>query len=225
MTTTVSSDAPAAVRHAIDLACDRIAPTWPLDRFIAVNPYWGWRQASIGEAAARLGALAGTALTMPRAWFREEWAAGRLADHHLAAAASALGDPSLVAAARQLLEAVREPETPAVTRLPLVTDIIDAVPGSGPVPGRTWSDLVAHQIGQHCAAHFDEWQATWSPDPAHEHDLYGAWRTDPSVTHGFRWQRGSSWAREQLDSLPDSSISSIAFVVRDLGIAEDACES
>ena len=225
MTTTVSSDAPAAVRHAIDLACDRIAPTWPLDRFIAVNPYWGWRQASIGEAAARLGALAGTALTMPRAWFREEWAAGRLADHHLAAAASALGDPSLVAAARQLLEAVREPETPAVTRLPLVTDIVDAVPGSGPVPGRTWSDLVAHQIGQHCAAHFDEWQATWSPDPAHEHDLYGAWRTDPSVTHGFRWQRGSSWAREQLDSLPDSSISSIAFVVRDLGIAEDACEA
>ena len=27
------------VQAAIDAACARIAPTWPLDRFIAVNPY------------------------------------------------------------------------------------------------------------------------------------------------------------------------------------------
>ena len=49
-------------------ACARIAPTWPLDRFIAVNPYWGWRATPIADAAARLGVLAGTSLTMPPAW-------------------------------------------------------------------------------------------------------------------------------------------------------------
>ena len=68
-------------------ACERIASTWPLDQFIAVNPYWGWRSSHIADAAARLGVLAGTSLTMPRSWFREEWRAGRLAEHHLHAAA------------------------------------------------------------------------------------------------------------------------------------------
>lgn len=95
MTTTITPKTPLAIRDAIDGACDRIALTWPLDRFIAVNPYWGWRRSPITEVATRLGALAGTALTMPRAWFREEWVAGRLGDHHLDAAASALGDPGL----------------------------------------------------------------------------------------------------------------------------------
>ncbi len=61
------------VRDAIDVACDRIAPTWPLDQFIAVNPYRGWVQRPIAEAAAQLGALAGTSLTMPRTWFRSQW--------------------------------------------------------------------------------------------------------------------------------------------------------
>jgi uncharacterized protein len=88
--TATAAEATASLRRAIDGACDRVAPTWPLDRFIAVNPYWGWRGLPIADAAARLGALAGTALTMPWAWFREEWAAGRLADHHLDSAASAL---------------------------------------------------------------------------------------------------------------------------------------
>ena len=31
----------AELPSAIDHACARIAPTWPLDRFIAVNPYCG----------------------------------------------------------------------------------------------------------------------------------------------------------------------------------------
>ena len=222
MTTTITPRTPLAIRDAIDGACDRIAPTWPLDRFIAVNPYWGWRRSPITEAAARLGALAGTALTMPRAWFREEWVAGRLGDHHLDAAASALGDPGLAQFARELLEAWQEPETPALTRLPLVSDIVDSSPVPGPVPGRTWSDLVAHQIGQHCAAYFDEWQAVWAPE--HEHGLFEAWRADPAVTHGLRWRRGRPWARELLDSLPASSADSIEFVVGDLGIVDDACE-
>ena len=60
-----------AFGRAVGDACSRIAPTWPLDQFIAVNPYWGWRSASIAGAAARLTALAGTTLTMPRSWFLE----------------------------------------------------------------------------------------------------------------------------------------------------------
>jgi len=223
MPSSIAAEATAELHQAIDGACDRVAPTWPLDRFIAVNPYWGWRQSPITEAAARLGALAGTALTMPLAWFREESAAGRLADRHIDGAASALGHGELATVARQLLAADQEPETLALTRLPLVTDLVDSDAESEPVPGRSWSDLVAHQIGQHCASHFDVWQATWAPDQ--DTGLFAAWQANPSVTHGFRWRRGSAWAREQLDLLPASAADAIAVVVRDLGIADAARET
>jgi len=224
MTSAAATDheAACALRCAVDSACDRVAPTWPLDRFIAVNPYWGWRGSPVADAAARLGALAGTALPMPQAWFREEWAAGRLADHHLDAAASAVGEPGLADVARKVLSAQPALEQPALTRMPLITDIVDSSSVPGPVPGRTWTDLVAHQIGQHCAAQFDEWQAIWAPDQ--KRALFDAWRGNPSVTHGFRWRRGSAWAREQLDSLPDSPVDAIAAALHDLGVADGAHE-
>mgnify|MGYP000965499287 CR=1 FL=1 len=62
--------APSDLRDAIARACARIAPAWPLDRQIAVDPYWGWIDRPIGEAAATLTALTGRGLTMPRRWYR-----------------------------------------------------------------------------------------------------------------------------------------------------------
>ena len=43
-----------ALTQDIDLACARIAPTWPLDQFNAVNPYWGWVDQPMPQAAAAL---------------------------------------------------------------------------------------------------------------------------------------------------------------------------
>lgn len=51
-----------ALADAVAQACDRIAPSWPLDRFIAVNPHWGWIDRPIEEAAAAVGVLAGMRL-------------------------------------------------------------------------------------------------------------------------------------------------------------------
>ena len=76
----------AAIASDIGLACSRIAPTWPLDQFIAVNPYWGWVDQPMPRAAALLEVLGGTRLTMPRSWFAAQWQAGHLQRPHLQAA-------------------------------------------------------------------------------------------------------------------------------------------
>ena len=205
----------------IATACGRIAPTWPLDRFIAVNPYWGWRMLPAPEAAARLGVLAGTRLTMPRSWFRDESAAGRLDPRHVRAAAAASGRPELAERALAVLHPTDELPHPPLHRLALVTDLRDVE--AGPVPGRSWTELVVHEIGQHCAAHFDDWQASWAPDGRSE--LFGTWRVDPSVTHGFRWRHGRRWTRSRLDALPDTARGAIATMLDDLGIHPSARSS
>lgn len=205
---------PIDVSTAIAAACDRIAPTWPLDQFIAVNPYWGWRSTPITAASALLGTLAGTALTMPRSWYRDERLAGRLSVDHLASAAIDLGDPTLADRAMTLLDADPAAPQPPIQRMALITDLRDQ--GVGPIRGQTWTDLAVHQISQHCASHFDQWQATWEPDRSTR--LFGAWRVDPSVTHGFGWARGRSWARSHLGSLPESPPEAIATMLTDLNV-------
>ena len=164
---------------AVAAACDRIAPTWPLDQFIAVNPYWGWRSMHITDAAARLATLSGTQLTM----------------------FGGAGAPN--------------------TRMPLATDVRDR--HDAPLPGRTWTDHVVHQIGQHCASHFDEWQRTWRP--VHEEGLFAAWRRLPVMAHGARWHRGNAWVAATVVALPDDPDEAITAMLDTLGIPTDGREA
>ena len=43
-----------ALIQAAARACDRIAPSWPLDRFIAVNPFWSRTERPFPEVAGQL---------------------------------------------------------------------------------------------------------------------------------------------------------------------------
>ncbi len=219
ITSTPDSASTALIGH-IAAACDRIAPTWPLDQFIAVNPYWGWRASPAPHTAAMLGALAGTSLTMPRAWFREEHAAGRLTAGQLHAVAAAIGDPALAATA---LEALNAPaaETAPLSRMALATDVRDL--GRAPRPGQTWGDLVTHQISQHCAAHFDRWQGSWHPE--HAVDLFAGWRIQLSATHGVKWHHGAAWARAQITTLPAEPAAAISMMLRELTIPDEGHEA
>ena len=204
------------VRH-INTACARIAPTWPLDQFIAVNPYWGWLNQPIEAVGGALGSLAGSRLMLPRSWFQAEWAAGRLTHAHLCAAAEHAGLPhedegegaaqadALVRELVVVLEDVRVAE-PESKRLPLVTDLRDAV--APPRPGLSWAELVTHQVSQHCAAYFDEQQAAWGMDP--EAGLYGTWRQQLVLDHGLPWQKGRADLVAQVSELPTDARASIA---------------
>jgi uncharacterized protein YbcC (UPF0753/DUF2309 family) len=170
-------DRTRSIAAAIDAATARIVPAWPLDRLIAVNPYEGHADKPIAEAQARLRRLGGTSLTMPRTWYREEWLAGRLTCADLQAAierwqdevgssagnGAAVQPPRAEALLDALLDALERAgmdDTPATSpRLPLATTL-----AAGPcLPGQPvcWTDLVVHQVSQHCAAWFDDGQSAW----------------------------------------------------------------
>ena len=102
----VKSSADLAIDSAVEVACRLIAPTWPLDRFIAVNPYWGWVDRPIEEAAAQLKQLSGSRMHMPRAFYREAWKTQAFQSEHLAQAMAEVGvpeNPSAVIAALDMM--------------------------------------------------------------------------------------------------------------------------
>lgn len=208
-----------ALAQDIDRACACIAPTWPLDQFIAVNPYWGWVDKPMPQAAAALEALGGTRLTMPRNWFAAQWQAGHLQRQHLQAAAErAAGDTAAAGRVEQevnaLVAALEAPTAPSLHRLPLITDLRDA--GVPPRPGVSWAEMVTHQVSQHCAAFFDTQQASWGMPPSA--GLWGTWRQQLAADHGLPWHHGHAALAQRLAALPGDARAVIAQALAGLGM-------
>jgi uncharacterized protein len=154
--------------EAVQRACARIAPTWPLDRFIAVNPFWGMIDWPLPDVAARLQALSGSRLLMPRAWYRQAYRERRLRDEHLQAALDTSESNLSLADLCALLE--QDESVPSVRAR--VVDIADAERDL--VHEVSWRDFVAQSVSQFCAAYFDDGQAQLNPRRAG--GLYACWR-------------------------------------------------
>jgi uncharacterized protein YbcC (UPF0753/DUF2309 family) len=57
----------------LQVACQKIAPSWPLDNWIAVNPWWRMHDQPLTEVSAKLKVLAGAKCTMPKSYFLSRW--------------------------------------------------------------------------------------------------------------------------------------------------------
>ena len=69
-----------ALHNIARQACERIAPSWPLDQMIAVNPLWERRDQLWATVAEQLWRRAGSRLTLTAADYRQAWQDGRIAE-------------------------------------------------------------------------------------------------------------------------------------------------
>jgi uncharacterized protein len=206
----VSSPAPCDAD--IERACARIAPQWPLDRLIAVNPWWGWLDRPFPEAAARLSAAMGSRLLMPRAWYRAQWQAGRFDIGHVR---TALAHGSANGSADDVVAGLATDDAPPRRRA-LVTDIADATRDT--VRHMRWSDFVVHHVSQLCASYFDAGQAQLKPDCGR--GLYATWRDHAGRDLSPALLMGDTSIRVSARKLPTDPRATIAEAVEALGIPE-----
>ena len=209
----------ASVRAHVDAACGRIAPSWPLDRSIAVNPWWGFVDRPIATAAAELAASAGARTLMPRAYFRQAFEQRRFERGHVARAIAAAGADTTADA---VIERLTAAEARCIAKLPLVADLADAGRDLRVAPA--WRDFVTHQTSQHCAAYFDRWQATWSARPASHHDasLYATWRRQVVHEHASRLLFGDRSFTARARRLPETPLAMIEHALRAFDLPEAA---
>jgi len=156
------------LEEMLQRVCARVAPTWPLDRFIAVNPFWGLVDTRLPEVAAKLQSLSGAQLLMPRAWYRQAYREGRLRDGHLQAALETSDSTLSLTSLRALLEQ----DEPTLSTRARVVDVVDA--GRDLIHEMSWRSFVTHSVSQFCAAYFDDGQAQLGP--ARDGGLYPNWR-------------------------------------------------
>ena len=207
---------PCTLRPQIDAACARIAPTWPLDRFIAVNPYWGHLERPITSAAAHIAALAGSPMLMPRGWYREQWQAGKVSKADLQAAIDAAGAACTL---DELLSHLNAP-TALPARLPLAPDLVDAHRDTS--HHMSWRDYITHHVSQGCAAYFDQSQAAWGPQ--REGGLYASWRRQSEHDFGPAMLMGYHGFSRRLRQLPADPVALIEAAASALRLPAKACE-
>jgi len=159
----------AAVRRAaLEAACRTVAPAWPIDRQVAVSPYWGYRALRFDVAAERLRRLCGAPLTLARAEYRHAWQQGQIQPAHLE---QALREQSAVPNVQAAVRGLEQPAG-AARGLPLLSDQLDCDPRRG--GGAPWRLRITQQISEFCAAYFDGQQADWRPQRLPE--LFAGWR-------------------------------------------------
>jgi len=184
----------AALQQAVDRACGTIAPTWPLDRFIAVNPFWPRIDKPLPRVAGELAALSGARLLMPRSWYAEEWRAGRLRSEHveeaIAETGAAVTEDDLIASFW-----IQEPRS---SRRPLVVDVLETLRKRE--HEQSWREFVMERISRFCASYFDDGQAQVST--VHKGGLYASWRLQARRDRMPSLFMGLGNYRKTLDALP-----------------------
>lgn len=166
-TTPVTTLQSSVLAEAADKAARAIPPVWPLASSVAVNPYLGQTGEDLAHVSARLARVAGTPVTMPRSYYVDRIASGKITDEDLAAAL-ALQPPALRPASVAALKAAAREPAAAAKALPNVAAL------AAKVSGTDWPRLVSERIGAWACAYFDEGQALWSAPRAKS--ALAAWR-------------------------------------------------
>ncbi len=204
---------PTVLNRQIDEACGRIAPLWPLKHFIAVNPFFGLRDQTFQEASDTLTRIVDSNLYMPRAYYREQLASGRISLDDLDQAIARCGSSmDAVTVERILNEKAPQPKMGMVP----VSEVLERVDGG------LWSSFVTERISMHCAAYFDLGQAIVSM-PWRDKSLYESWLLAAAIDRSPAMM-GLSRFRADAANLPREPRAAIALAVVQLGIPEAAVE-
>ena len=203
-----------SVLAAAERACARIAPAWPLDQLIAVNPLWGWRDRPLADASARLAAFGRTRCLMPHAYYAGLWG-GTIARRHLEEAAAELGvDDDVAGLLRHLEGAAFE------SAWHNVTDLADgAVRTRG--SRMPWGDEVVAQISQFCGATFQRGGALATGSGGQLH-LYRSWLDVTRHDHGIAVLMGEPRLPRYFAELPADHEALLVQAFDELGIDADA---
>ncbi len=204
----------AILDMTIDSACQAIAPLWPLDRFIAVNPFHGWRETPFPEAATKLGRLCGASLFMPPSYYQEAVDRGLIQNCHLEAAASELGTTLSAEECRRELDSIPQDAKPR----PMLSGVLDSQRDLLHEPA--WEDVIVRQISRFCAAWFDESSSDWRLHKGA--GLYADWRDAIRHEHGINLLMHDNDIIKRAEHLPDNHRDLIGDLQEELELNGDA---
>lgn len=212
-----SSEFRQQVAQACEAACQTIAPAWPLDQAIAVNPHWHRIHLTVREVAARMAVLGGIQVFPTRESQRHAWEQKRIREADLYTAIRDIPAAKHRALTLDFCISALE-QAPKIAQLPLLIDVLDDAEDRH--SRLSWREAITHQVSQTCAAYFDHHQAQWQPERSA--GLYAFWRE--TITHdpGIGTLMGLPQLGRALHLLPANHADAEVWVMQHLGLPREA---
>jgi uncharacterized protein YbcC (UPF0753/DUF2309 family) len=190
-------------------ACKKIAPVWPLENFVAVNPYLGFTNKKFENVAQELAAVGGVQMTLDTSFYLQKLKEGKITDQDLAQVLSKKGKKTDVNKFIKTLE--KNPDSIEVPgTIALVADV------AAEVTNKDWSRFATSRISLWAASYFDNGQAIWSAANQSD-DLFFAWKTEAQIDRTPELM-GLKGFRKTVKSLPDHPIEATQVALKRLGI-------
>lgn len=191
----------------------RIAPTWPLDQLIAVNPFWGMRDLPFDAVVNKMSALAQVRMLMPVAFYLEKWQQEAISEQALQQSAAHY---AVDRSTNALLNWLKKSHCGELPHWHTLADLLDRYRSEHKMP---WQEENSHQISQFCAAHYQQVQPILKQTQGEDRlCLYRHWHETVSRDLGISIVMGESGLVDYFKALPTSPESLIALAVDTLEI-------
>lgn len=203
----------------ISNACKKIAPSWPLKNFVAVNPYLGLTDMPFSHAAKILSERSDINMSMSIPFYLDRLDKGEITTSDIEAALNKNNNyhstPEEFINAAKFLEAHSSMNENFSVRT--VADLAEDLKSI------QWNEFIIDKVSSWASSYFDEYQIIWNTTDSCD-DLYSSWKKEAIIDLSPRLV-GLKNFRYNLEEMPDNSIETMAFVLKKLNIPEEILEA
>lgn len=197
---------------AIEAACSRVPPLWPLQNFVAVNPFLGLSGQPFEQAARLMERTGHSDILMDSAYYLEQLRTGAISSADIRAVLSGLGAAVIPADPSAWLNAKLR-QTGDAERIFTVADWLDQSTGTA------WAAFVVEEISKWCSSYFDSGQSSWAM-PWRDLSLYEAWKSAGAIDANPEVY-GLPAFRRHVSQLPDSPDAAIEHALSRLNVPQE----
>lgn len=180
--------------NAVNLAAEKITPTWPLDQSIAVNPWWKLRDQDITETAAKLRFLGNIRMLMPKDYYQSLWQT-EISEKHLEEAKAHF---NLTTDIRDLVAYLYQPDSNK--HWVHMSDFLDNQ--ASHQYKISWREEVLQQISNFCAFYL-QFPENFDQTSTNDDGFYKAWRASTIADKGMQILTGENHLHEIFSNLPE----------------------
>ncbi len=202
-------------KESMRSACKKIAPLWPLESFVAVNPYLGLIDEKFDSVAQKLSNAADIQMTLPISFYKDKIASGNILKEDIQ---QALGknENANYSDATEFLKKLKNAKAKSKENI-LETTFSDYASNS---TNKDWNSFIATRISVWAASYYDNGQAIWSSQDKTQ-SLFESWKAEASVDRTPEIAGLTSF-RKTVKALPENAIDATNEAIKILGITDKA---
>jgi len=194
-------------------ACKKIAPVWPLENFVAVNPYLGFSNQKFETTAQQLNSIAGIQMTLPTSFYQNKWLEGKIVREDIENALAKKS--SMIKNADAFLKGLSKMDD-ANQNSSSIKTLIDV---AAQVTKKDWNRFVIARISTWAASYFDNGQASWVAADK-EAGIFMAWKSEAEVDPTPEIS-GLKNFRKTVKNLPDDSFQALQAALQILNLSQE----